>query len=30
MAAGFLNNVLRHTDAVQIADMTGLMEFAEI
>lgn len=30
MAAGFLNTLLRHTDEVNIADMTGLMEFAGI
>ena len=30
MAAGFLNTVLRHTDDVNITDMTGMMEFAGI
>jgi alpha-L-arabinofuranosidase len=30
MAAGFLNTLLRHTAAVKIADMTGIMEFAGI
>ncbi len=30
MAAGFLNTLLRHSDQVKIADMTGLMEFAGI
>lgn len=30
MAAGFLNTVLRHTADINIADMTGLMEFAGI
>lgn len=30
LAAGFLNTVLRHADSVDIADMTGLMEFAGI
>jgi alpha-N-arabinofuranosidase len=30
MAAGFLNTLLRHTWDVNIADMTGLMEFAGI
>ncbi len=30
LAAGFLNTVLRHADAISITDMTGLMEFAGI
>ena len=30
MAAGFFNTLLRHSDQVKIADMTGLMEFAGI
>lgn len=30
MAAGFLNTLLRHTEQVKIADMTGIMEFAGI
>lgn len=30
MAAGFLNTVLRHASQIDIADMTGLMEFAGI
>ncbi len=30
MAAGFLNTVLRHTDDVNLTDMTGLMEFAGV
>lgn len=30
MAAGFLNTLLRHASAVNIANMTGLMEFAGI
>ncbi|MDE1178056.1 MAG: alpha-L-arabinofuranosidase C-terminal domain-containing protein [Edaphobacter sp.] len=30
MAAGFFNTLLRHTDQVKIADMTGSMEFAGV
>lgn len=30
MAAGFLNTLLRHSNEVKIADMTGIMEFAGI
>ena len=30
MAGGFFNTLLRHSDEVKIADMTGLMEFAGI
>ena len=30
MTAGFLNTLIRHSDAVNLADMTGLMEFAGI
>ena len=30
LAAGFLNTLLRHSDQVDLADMTGLMEFAGI
>lgn len=30
MAAGFLNTLLRHSDQVQLADMTGSQEFAGI
>ena len=30
MAAGFLNTLLRHSSEVEIADMTGIMEFAGI
>lgn len=30
LAAGFLNQVLRRPDSVQITDMTGIMEFAGI
>jgi alpha-N-arabinofuranosidase len=30
LAAGFLNTVLRHTDDVNLTDMTGLMEFAGV
>lgn len=30
MAGGFLNTLLRHASEVEIADMTGLMEFAGI
>lgn len=30
MAAGFLNTMLRHSDQVKIADMTGSMEFAGV
>jgi alpha-L-arabinofuranosidase len=30
LAGSFLNTVLRHTSAIKIADMTGMMEFAGI